>query len=363
MRLENEHCCMQQADGLCAIHAARGYDAKPPICRDFPFKLIQTPAGPFVGLSFACTAVLGNTGPPILSHPAVQDGGQISEASRRGVADPLLLTEDLPLDWVQYERSKEDLAAMLDPALGPISQRLVMQSIYLRLLAKFLREARGQAGDLAGGPEANRAPLKIFHQRMRPDGGELFVMARRISERRRSSPLLRRTVLGFALSLRAVDRQNLGLLRTIATVARNYTLSAAGRGAVELPAAGAVPYRRLRTVGFDPARPEHDELLTRYFRHRLFRKDLAVAETIQAAHSMLLMHWGLIHWHSVGLAVAGGSPQIDLEHLAEAIRIIEKNYAFHSSFDVIFRRHTLLRGLLDRLMMNPLYAASMGWGE
>lgn len=366
MRLANGRCCLQQDNGLCAIHAAFGFEAKPPICRDFPFKFIQTPGGTFIGLSFACTAVLENAGPPVETQREALESDRISRFSRRSVKETLALTEDIPLTWEQYEAIEADLALMLAPGLGQIGERLVMQSVYLRLLINFLRQARERAGAMGAGPEANDEALAVLHRRMRGEGdgeGELFALVRRTAERRRTSPLLRRSVLGFAHALRTTYTQRLGRITSYWRSTRQYLLFAAGRGALDLPDAEAIPYATIARIGFDPTRAEFDELLTRYYRHRLFRKDLATAETVQTAHQMHLMHWGLIHWYAAAQAAQSGAAEIELEHLSESLRTVEKLFVFHSSFDKIFSHYPLLRGFMDRLFQNPLYAFAMGWGE
>src|SRR5690349_5240839 len=53
--------CVFLADGeRCSIHRRWGADAKPQVCREFPYSFVDTPDGVAVGLSFACTAVRGH---------------------------------------------------------------------------------------------------------------------------------------------------------------------------------------------------------------------------------------------------------------------------------------------------------------
>jgi Fe-S-cluster containining protein len=365
MRLEHGHCCLQRADGLCAVHAACGFDAKPLLCGNFPFKHIQTPAGTFVGVSFACTAVTANAGPPVAGQRAQLEAMRLSKASRRSAGESIGLTTTIPLTWEQYELIEEDLAALLDPALGQIGHRLVLQSIYLRLLADFLRQAREQSGAQLAGAEANAGALGVFHERMRErrEGG-LFSILQRTATRRKTSPMLRRSLLGFTHALRTTYTRRGGRLASYCRVTGQYFSFARGTGSIELPGTGGpVAYEKFSKVKFDPARPEFDELLTRYFKHRLFRKDLLAADTLHGAHHLHLMHWGMIHWYAAALAAAAGCEAIEYDHLAEGLRLVEKHYVFHSSFDRIFSFYPMLRGFMDRIFMNPLYAFSMGWGE
>lgn len=53
----------QRENGQCGLHANYGQEAKPARCRDFPFRAVSTPAGTFVGASFACQAIAEGHGP------------------------------------------------------------------------------------------------------------------------------------------------------------------------------------------------------------------------------------------------------------------------------------------------------------
>src|SRR5256885_5530644 len=131
---------------------------------------------------------------------------------------------------------------------------------------------------------------------------------------------------------------------------RQYIRHAVGRGYLDLPVlTRPVSYHELRRVRFDPSIPEFDELLTRYYSHRLFRKDLLLGDSIQANQRLQLLHWGLIHMYSAALAANAGAWEVEFEHLIEAVRTVEKYYVFHSTLDRLFTRYPLLRGFLDRI--------------
>ena len=54
----NGACTFLEADGLCAIHRRYGEDAKPHVCRLFPYQFLRTPAGIAVGLQLECRDLL-----------------------------------------------------------------------------------------------------------------------------------------------------------------------------------------------------------------------------------------------------------------------------------------------------------------
>ncbi|HOE97575.1 MAG TPA: hypothetical protein PK847_13445 [Candidatus Sumerlaeota bacterium] len=364
MRMTDGTCTLNTRAGLCALHAAFGETAKPNICRSFPFRFLETPRGDYVGLSFACTAVLNRLGPAVADQGDALRDLQRWTFSRHRIEEPPGLTNLIPLSWEQYEAIERDLADLLDPALGPIDVRLVAQAAYMQLLVRFLREAREQTGQMTAESEAQDKLLPAFRRRMRGEAGEPWAIPLRLARRRGASPLLRRMFLGFAHALRNTYGERRGRLRSYVMVMNTYFRHAAGRGAVQLPTLpAATDWRRLREIRFDPRRPELDELLTRYFRHRLFRKDLLQAETLHFGHCLQLMHWGLIHWYSACFANVAGAAEVDYEHLTEGLRNVEKYYVYHSTFDRLFATYPLLRNFLDWIFIHPLYAYSMGYTE
>lgn len=363
MRLEGGRCCMQQPDGRCSIHAAFGLAAKPNICQSFPYRFVETPGGVFVGLSFACSAVLANQGPAVATQRAELEALYRFTHSRRAASE-FQLAADLPLSWEQYAAIEQDLADLLAPEVGPLAQRLVAQAVYLRLLATFLRQARTQADALLAGPEANEEALAVFHRQMRGTPAQPWPLPRKLSARRRASPLLRRMFLGFAHELRNTSGRRRGRLHAYLMLADTYLRQATGRGVLKLPGLSRpVPWRELAAVPFAPERPECDELLTRYFRHTLHRKDLVIKENIQFAHYMQLMHWGLIHWYSAAVAAEQGAGRVELEHLRDGLRNVEKFFVFHTTLDRLFSNLPILRGFMELVFARPLYAHSMGYGE
>ena len=280
--------------------------------------------------------------------------------NRRVIAAPPNLATGLPLDWPQYEAIEADLAALLDPAHGPLARRLVAQSVYLTLLARFLRAARQEAGAITAGPEAHAAALALFRKNMQGTPAAPWPRILDLAARRKGSPLLRRTLLAFAHALRTTYGARTGRLGSYLRVAAAYIGAWSGRARLELPALPRpVPFRELLAIRFDPSIPDQDAMLTRYFRHRLFRKDLLLADDLNYAINLQLLHWGLIHWYSAALAAAAGSPQVEREHLDEGLRNVEKYFVYHSAFDRLFGDYPVLRSFTDRIFENPLYAFTM----
>ena len=58
-------CRFLGADNLCQVHSALGFAAKPFAGRLYPFTFVITPVGAFIGVRFACPAVVRGEGPPL----------------------------------------------------------------------------------------------------------------------------------------------------------------------------------------------------------------------------------------------------------------------------------------------------------
>ena len=58
-------CQFLSPDNRCQIHLQNGEEAKPAMCRLFPYTFTPTPAGVFAAASFASTGVLYNSGRPL----------------------------------------------------------------------------------------------------------------------------------------------------------------------------------------------------------------------------------------------------------------------------------------------------------
>ncbi len=57
--------CIMLENNTCLIHKHLGYEAKPYVCRKFPFIFSGTPDGVYVGVSFKCKSIGENSGKPL----------------------------------------------------------------------------------------------------------------------------------------------------------------------------------------------------------------------------------------------------------------------------------------------------------
>jgi len=103
-------CGYLEPDLLCGIHRHIGVEAKPNICRLFPYIFSHTPEGTYVGVSYSCTAVRENLGRPL----AVQ-GPEVQALLDRGTTVNVVQADGLPLhaswfcQWSDYRRLEDQI--------------------------------------------------------------------------------------------------------------------------------------------------------------------------------------------------------------------------------------------------------------
>lgn len=377
LRKHGGACVFLDAENLCGIHRDFGYEKKPRICRDFPFRYVTTDRGVYTGLSFACTAVLANSGRPVVEQRAALEEDIAHAASQASVSGTPHLTGRHEISHEAYEQLEADFSGLLGLDAHPMGLRLVAMATYIDLYIKLLRETRQDT--MARGapthppketgrfpPDSGPAPdlevLGVLRRRyLAEEAGPLLALARRT----RPSPSLQRAFLGLVTAFRqnlVLGHRPRGRVGTIARIVRHYGAHALRAGRVDLISLdGRFDYDAFRLVDFDGAvaSEEGGELLARYFRHALFRKDLLLANSVWLGQRLMLMHYALIRWHAVGRAHLGGRTVVDLEDLREGIRAVEIHYLFHTPFIRVFQKVPALGMLLDGLVRRPVYAGAM----
>ncbi|MBW2258000.1 MAG: hypothetical protein JRI25_25825 [Deltaproteobacteria bacterium] len=71
-----DHCLFLRDDGRCAIHVLRGAEAKPGVCRAYPFHVLRDPRGLAVVARADCSGL----------HESFRDGASVDEQAREVVA-------------------------------------------------------------------------------------------------------------------------------------------------------------------------------------------------------------------------------------------------------------------------------------
>lgn len=113
-------CQYLSPDNLCQLHTQHGPEAKPAMCRLFPYSFTRTPDGTFVYVSFASSAALFNHG-ALLSDQAALVNEQLSIFdSLFGKSMPdwsqLQILDGHPLSWERYTELEAEILGVLDTA-------------------------------------------------------------------------------------------------------------------------------------------------------------------------------------------------------------------------------------------------------
>lgn len=96
-------CVFQDSQKYCRIHSELGAEQKPRVCQMFPFTLVGTPDGVYVGTSFFCTSVRENSGRPLVEHTPWLEG-MVARAGRLTQVEPesISLRPGVLTNWQDY---------------------------------------------------------------------------------------------------------------------------------------------------------------------------------------------------------------------------------------------------------------------
>jgi Fe-S-cluster containining protein len=147
-------CVFLRPDNLCAIHGLYGADAKPGFCREYPFHVLDDPAGTAVVVRASCSslhrAVDGGT--PVADQAATVDALPRAYPRRRFAPEtvPILPDVGLPLaDWMAHEGRL--LALLDDPTPEPESAVARIRAVLFTLAQRPLGEVDARRARLATG--------------------------------------------------------------------------------------------------------------------------------------------------------------------------------------------------------------------
>lgn len=114
-------CQFLMLDNRCQLHDRFGIEAKPSMCRLFPYTFTETPVGFFASVSFASTGVLLNSGKPLTDQRAhLEDTLNLFKDLFGGVSPDWSgsqLIDGVPLSFSRYVELESEFL----PALMPVS--------------------------------------------------------------------------------------------------------------------------------------------------------------------------------------------------------------------------------------------------
>lgn len=112
-------CAYLTQDNRCSLHADFGAEAKPSMCRLFPYTFTPTPSGVYASLSFASTAVLQNGGRPLNEQTETieRQWRLFRELMPNHAPDwnSIQIADGMPISWQEYLRIEEQMLPLFHP--------------------------------------------------------------------------------------------------------------------------------------------------------------------------------------------------------------------------------------------------------
>ncbi|MCA9520152.1 MAG: YkgJ family cysteine cluster protein [Myxococcales bacterium] len=124
---ETNYCRFLQPDRLCAVHRHRGYEAKPLICRQFPFVFSETPEGIAVSIQMECREYLAakHASAPLESDREAELWQLIDQgATKHSVPQVIDIDGHASLAYADYLELEGELLATLQLPT-PLGERLI----------------------------------------------------------------------------------------------------------------------------------------------------------------------------------------------------------------------------------------------
>jgi hypothetical protein len=149
LRRREGACFALRADGLCGVHGAAGADAKPPVCRQFPYTFVRGPDAVYVGLQMECRSFPASAA-AAQSVPVGDETEALARFVERGAVvfdlpDPVPVAPGLYVaasDWAAWWAA---LCAAAESAPEPDAAFAAVADVARRLVA-------GRAATLGGAP-------------------------------------------------------------------------------------------------------------------------------------------------------------------------------------------------------------------
>ncbi len=342
---------------LCHVHRHFGGPAKGVVCRLFPYLFVEAPEGVYVGYSFCCR--------PVRRPAELVQAEQVYEESTEAACEEaraffpgihyqqapsrVPLGRGVEIPWDSYLQLEEGLLELLHRSGESIGTCLVAGHFYLNLCELFLQEYRDEDEGVL------RVNIAHYVTRMRNEGYKRVDGMARRSCRRWG---VRRYVLSVMLGLHEAGMQ--------ARVKRD---AAGAPGMISRVRLMRAMLRRLFERYPRAELPEDlfSEAAGRYLRHVIWRKGLALGRGLYRLgglcreYAMLLVAYALLEYFARRLTPTLGAE----EAIAEALRIVERDFVLHAGRDEIGPAeeerdsYELFLGLFDSLVGSKAFAPSM----
>lgn len=320
-------CLFLGDDHLCRVHSVFGEADKPLVCRTFPFVFVPEEGERRVaGAWFSCSSVAHGDGRPL------QDRRKELEALEREVEQvqpPPALPAELPFTRERsYAREDIDhllrlVLSELEDAGRPFPARILAVAKFVSLVASSRFPSLGGNTRRLVDSFADGIRDQVKRDLLRPPRGPASFPER----------ILFRMLLAFAARRDPAKLIEAGSIRLAVRRVGNLVAGLgylAGSGALVLPGRGervVVGDVRRRAPAADPASPEADGALTRYFVAQISGRFLhtpsfSVPEVLPAL-GVLLRQYPLILLFARAACLSRGGSVLDRDDYAVALRMAD----------------------------------------
>ena len=344
-------CVLLDADNLCIIHKRLGYDAKPLVCWQFPFRFVETPRGVVVDVSFVCDEILHRRGDDIEQYRPALERLYAETGQKTAVGDKVLLKSRTSITYDAYLLIEETLLRVLSDRQHTIEDRLVAGNVFLYSLTKNIYDDEKIV--------LNEKPVQRQLKKFSPSHiSKLYEIARK-SDKMRSrhrQQVFVVTFLTFASSA-SERRSKLGVLLGLWV---NNVKQALNVGKIRIPVLSApVPIRRLCDIKFDSDNQEINDLAARYVAHCIFRKTFISEYGLFRGYNMLLLIYGVTKWLSAVFALQSGKNAVEIADFANAIQLVERQYVRHNEHLALLKVESRAMRFVDKLFSDLGFAPIM----
>lgn len=341
-------CVFLDAETKCSIHRHLGYDAKPQVCREFPYSFVETPDGIAVGVSFACTAVRGRHGRSLPEQQSEIRGVLAGSSRVHAVPDPITLYSGVDIGWDEYRPIESALLEILGRPDQRVSAALIAGSVLVNVcvgLWQVERRARDQGRTPTETLESGLAQLRTEGYR------RLFEIAAGVRYPRRASS----SYLAPLHAWLRLSRQQTSRFALVAALYGDYLKFRTSRGTIPdlVTNHGRIDLATVQRVRFAADADGTDTFLREYWSHVVFRKTLTPMHGVFRGYHTLLALYGFTKWAAKLHAVRHGRAETTLDDVKEAVRLVEQRFVLHSQFVNVFSVSAVLTVMADRLFAHP----------
>ncbi|MBI3723167.1 YkgJ family cysteine cluster protein [bacterium] len=317
-------CVFLSPDRKCLIHKKLGYEAKPLICRVFPFVFVGAPDGVYVSLRFECRTLHSGRviGVPLEERQDELRGYVKERASSGDVRPIVLLAPEVPIGFEDYSRIERALLASLDRKdLTPEEHLLALRDIACGVASALPRHPTEE--------ETARALASLDASAPRRSGDRAACFRGFLDIADELTRGVARIYSRLAKIVKPADFNRIMhdefLLVLLSAMRRG-----ADRAGVEHPAPPVKNLERVEAVSHDTSDPHVSGLYVDWFRNEVFGKYLTHAHGLLPALGNLACRYALVRWNARIRANGRGAERVSSADVMDSLILV--NRLFHVDY-------------------------------